>query len=187
METPIFVASYVLLWLIVLLQSTVVIALIRRVSLDSSSKPEWSYRVQPLDQGSTAPEFAAMSLHDSSTITSKDFQGKRILLGFVTAGCVKCDEAVAQAPTVAKNYSASIVLLCGSTKRDCQEHFSNIRIDDGAIFLFDEGAGIAGMYGVYGAPVFVLVDSDWRIEKYGAPHDEGHLETISTESQMIKQ
>lgn len=179
MGSTLFSISYIGLWLIVLFQTSVLIGIIRRVSPNVHlADGGFMSRVNPLPHDSAAPEFTTVALANNESVSSaRDLSGRRTLLGFVTPGCGQCLDAISSAVPVARNYAARLVVLCGGTAKPCTEHFISRPggDEDEPLLLLDEDRAIANLYGVNGTPVFVLINQDWRIERYGAPDDSGEL------------
>ena len=84
---PILVVSSILLWLMVLFNLLLTVALIRRAA---AKQPGFATENVPtLEIGSQAPDFTAETL-DGEAMTLDDYAGKSIALIFVSPTCKPC-------------------------------------------------------------------------------------------------
>jgi peroxiredoxin len=82
----ILIASSILLWVVVVFNLLLTLALVRRFSTIQRT-PE----VETLEVGQPAPDFAAEAL-DGRTVTLGDFEGRSLALIFVSPTCSPCIE-----------------------------------------------------------------------------------------------
>lgn len=92
METGL-VISMVLLWVVVLLNLLLTLALIRRLNRTSTSPHAQAIPKVGPEVGQRAPDFTAQTL-DGATVTRESYTGKKVALVFISTHCGPCREAL---------------------------------------------------------------------------------------------
>ncbi len=114
---PVLVTNLVLLWLVVLLNLLLTIALIRRFNRMSS----FADMDVGLEKGSLAPDFQAETL-TGETVTLADYARKAVSLIFISPHCSPCLEKIPKLNALAaKAEQAGVEMLLVNTDGDKAE------------------------------------------------------------------
>jgi hypothetical protein len=170
MDSTFFLVSYILLWLLVLFQTLVIVGLVQRTA-EAPKDVHTRLEADQLPAGSLAPDFTLAQLRASTPVDSTRLHGRRALLGFVSPTCSSCIGAVEKAQTVAERREAALVVVCGGPQSACEEYFQREVDGNGAgvLAVWDDDSHVGRKFGVHSPPVFVEIDEQWRVERYGMP------------------
>lgn len=174
MNVP-YVASYVVLWVLVLFQSLMIVALTRAV-----------YRLEsiggPLDRGEPvglrsrpAPEFEAVAT-DGTTIDSHQLRGRRSALLFVSPTCPACLASLDEVAALKSKVNDNVIIV---NRAPLEESRQLARTYDlGVPIVPDEFATIGDLFAITRHPMAVLIDEEYRIEKQGEPKRGAEMEAM---------
>lgn len=113
--SQVLVASIVLLWIVVLGNLVLTLALVRRLSGGGAADGQ-AVSAAGLEAGQRAPDFTARWV-DGGEVRRDDFRGREVAFIFIAPGCVPCEELVprleAIAPDVARA-GAELVVVCAA-------------------------------------------------------------------------
>lgn len=157
------------LWVIVLINLVLTLALIRRFN-QAPMETHYSHAVNMLPVGSKSPDFAVKAL-DGTVFNTESFQNKERIMVFVSPDCKPCDE---QMPTLEQFYSnvrsldnvTMIVISLGdeeATRQYVQERNLNL-----PMYVAEHGNNsLHEKYKIPGTPSFYIIRKDGNIEAGG--------------------
>ncbi len=169
----VFLITYVGLWLLVVLQSLVLIELVRRVNGGRVSPQTNATQDEPerlLSTGTLAPRFKAVEITSTATVDSETLLGRPVTLVFVGANCSACakvtDELVERhrSPNQERD---QVVVICMGKSPDCKSFVDNYL--PGVPTLWDQDLEIARQFKVKQTPTLIQLDPTWRVLRYGVP------------------
>lgn len=167
MGAPLFIVSYVALWVLVTLQAAVLLEVVRRLARLDAPIGGLGGR---LPSGYDAPAFEAEELSDDRVLTSEDLRGTRVLLTFVNTTCQRCRTSLPAMRKIAERSSAELMLVCRGERGECSQLIDGNA--DGLRLIWDPSGGIGRQLQITDVPGAVLIDERWRIVKYGRPGSE---------------
>lgn len=168
--------SYIALWALVVLDSLVLLGLVRIVAQLQRSRTEpasrWGERPEP---GEPAPAFQTVDL-DGRPVTSDDFAGHLRALLFVSATCESCAPSLDELRALNHKSGHRVTVVCRGGPEECRD-----LVERHGIWLTtvaDEGYEISTLFGISRVPTAVLINSDDRIQSYGEPMRRDHMEAV---------
>jgi peroxiredoxin len=157
----ILIASSVLLWILILANLLLTLALVRRVNANSS-------RRTGLRKGQQAPPFAAETLH-GERVTLTSYLGRELVLVFISAGCGPCHELLQSFEALRRKATNAGVLLALVSLSDRDETMA--LVDQFSIaepILIAPGSNpFKHDYKVTQTPAFYLIDTKGTIQVSG--------------------
>jgi peroxiredoxin len=159
METALVVSS-VLLWLIVLANVFLTLALIRRLNRMGQSGLEIGLKV-----GTTAPDFTAQTVQ-GVTKTLADYLGQAVVLIFVSPSCQPCRESLPMLQKTAVEAGASgveFVLVSGGTLEDTQAWNQEATIQLPLLVATQAQNPFFQDYHITSTPTFCLLGADGKV------------------------
>lgn len=161
-----FWVSYGALWVILLLQTAVLLEVVRRLA-KTPGLPSVQRGADPLETGTKAPKFTAPVLGDGTFLDSDTLLGRQFLVHFVSPTCPTCEETLGVTLDIGERLGAELLAVCRGERASCEDFVR--RHLPGTVSVWDEGDEIARRFQVHSSPLSVLVDEEWRIVKYGRP------------------
>lgn len=180
MESLAFATSYVGLWLLVLFQTVLLLALTRNLY---SRDPAQSARSEQRDTtlapriGDGAAAFRTVDAFTGSTVTEEIFAGKFTALLFVSPHCASCMTTLDELNALRHKARGNVVLVCGGNQEECARvvrRFEGLTLPT----LIDSDNAIRNAYRVPGTPYAVLVNEVGKIEFSGQPQRHGEVEEL---------
>ena len=163
-----FVVSYIAMWLLVVFQGLLILALLKQLGeLKQLAQFRGVPGVDPLLAGSAAPKFEALDLRSAERITTHVFNGHGGALLFLSPECGSCLELADGLRQSALNGLPPIVTFCQGSKLACAS-FVN-RLGPEIYTLSDDDNEVAMRYRVDGSPTAVVINPDVTIAAYGNP------------------
>lgn len=159
LETALALSS-VLLWLVVLVNVFLTLALIRRLNGTGQSLGEVG-----LKPGTTAPDFRAQTLQ-GVTKTLADYSGKATVLIFVSPTCQPCRERVPMLQQTAVEASASgveFVLISGGTMEETRAWDQEVGIQLPLLVAPQDQNPFFTDYQITSTPTFCLLGADGSV------------------------
>ena len=181
MSTP-FYLSYVALWILVIIQSLILLGLVRMVYQLQQSSPAGAGRSdEGMATGQEAPPFSAVDL-SGTPINSADLSGRVRALLFVSPTCQPCIEVLEEdMPYLNHKANGNVIVVCRAGRAACarlaEKHRLNVPV------LADEDDTLTQLYHVTSVPTVVLIDANDRIQSYGQPERNGLAELFTDASQ----
>lgn len=181
--SPLFIASYVVLWVLVIFEGAIVLGLVhltgRLLAKDQQrTRAPVRSRDGQLAPGQEAPLVAATGL-TGEAVNSRDFAGKPWALLFVSPTCLGCATTLADLKVLEGKVQGNLLVICRADATSCMRLAETY--DDTARTVADADDRITRLYGISSTPTAVLIDSQNRIEKYGAPHRDGVAEVLAND------
>lgn len=173
-DHPLFYASYVLLWLLVLGQSLVILGLMRTI-YTAHSEPAEMKRIGPRP-GEKVPAFSALDLISGRQVRSSEFLGKLTALLFVSPHCASCMTTLEELNALKHKARGNVVLICRANSEDCARLMKRYGL--ALTTLIDEHNNIGALLGVTGTPYSVVVDEKGEVEIAGRPLRTDEMEQI---------
>jgi methylamine dehydrogenase accessory protein MauD len=157
--------SSLLLWVVVLLNLVLTLALIRRVN----ASPGQSLTVET---GPTirekAPDFSATTL-DGETVTLSRYAGKATTFVFVAPYCQPCHELLPSLKTLTPQADAELVLVSDGSLKETQEMIREKDIQLPVLIAPREENPFLGMYNISMTPSYCSLDEQGVVLSAGHP------------------
>jgi hypothetical protein len=168
-----FGTTYVILWLVVLIQGILVLLLVHRLT---QVRPAGGF-IQPLPSelpiGGRAPEFSGIDVRSGSVLTSSILRGRITVLLFVSPECSGCKRLVYDLVSVSASLLDGVIVVCHGTMQSCAAALAQLaaRVP---ILCADQARGLSE-YKVSGLPVSVVINPDWTVADVRRPNSADHV------------
>lgn len=116
METWVFV-SMIALWIVVLLNLVLTLALVRRINNSSGASP--AIETGP-PVGEKAPDFTATTL-TGEKVTLASYTGRATTFLFVASHCQPCHDLIKTLSTLAHDVSSELTLVLNGSRQEAEE------------------------------------------------------------------
>ncbi|HVR96576.1 MAG TPA: redoxin domain-containing protein [Thermoanaerobaculia bacterium] len=158
-----FFSSYVALWVLMILQSLILLTLLRMVhELRSSGAGGRS-----AFEGKPAPELTATAL-DGTRVGSDQFLGRLTALLFVSTTCPSCTTTLQELRGLYLKSHGNVIVVCKANRQDTLRLVQTFKLE-GLRVIADEDDHIGQLYGITSVPTAVLINGNGRIQSYGHP------------------
>jgi methylamine dehydrogenase accessory protein MauD len=168
-----FVISSVLLWVVVLFNLLLTLALIKRVNAQprnqAPEEPEVPRDAVP--KGTEAPNFSAHTLA-GETVTRDSYKGQPTMLIFVTPTCKPCRELLPilkQLAPQAKRAGVNLILVSGDMHEATQQMIDKEQIDLPVLLAPRHENTLWLDYKISGTPSFYFIDAQGIVRASGFP------------------
>lgn len=176
--TSIFYVSYGLLWVLVVLQSLVLLGLLRTVYRSNAEpaleRPEATngYLI-----GEPAPEFTAVDV-TGARIDETALAGRLTALLFVSPDCLTCTATLDELEALNAKVKGNVMVVCRGTRAECVKlgELYGLKVP----VILDEDREVSERFDVRATPTAVLVGRNGRIQTYGQPMRAEELEALVT-------
>lgn len=180
----VWLASYVLLWAVVIVQTVLLLGALRQlglIQLRIGSDPGILITAEGIPRGAMAPDFEAQLAASGTTVRRSEFLDRRLLLVFLSPSCVSCKQLIPHLNAIHKEYSKDVDILavCNGSRRACADFARVFRI--GPPVVADLSNGIAASFGINATPFAFLLDADGRVLIRGIANDWTQLERMLEE------
>ena len=170
---------YTPLWLPIVLNGAIVLALLRQaVEIKGLLEHVSVDRVGMAGVGKAARAFVESDLHSGRRLSLETFSGQKGVLLFVSSRCGHCTSLVEQLPSLGPLLS-SVIVICG------EETTRNALVTDNSIqYIYGRGPALAEKYEITQYPTAVVIDETSTIVERGTPKtsaDIGVMLGITTE------
>lgn len=163
MTDPIIVTSVVILWVLVLINLVLTLAIVRRLNRGSQR------RVETLRWGQNAPDFTATTLN-GNTVSLASYAGHDALFIFVSPTCGPCQEALplyeSLAPVAART-GVETVLVSTSTRDETLTMAQRAHLNMPILVAPAGENPFMQDYKVMGTPYYCLVDANGKVKRHG--------------------
>jgi hypothetical protein len=132
-----------------------------------------------LPEGSPAPEFGGPELRSGHYTSSRDLDGRGVIILFLSPECEVC-KSLADSLRAAGTEAPPVIALCQGGEQACAGFAT--RLGKEVPLLFRGAQETAAAYGVSGFPTAVVVDTKRKIRAYGQPRDIGDLKSLWADS-----
>lgn len=178
--TIFFYISYGALWILVILQSLVLLGLVQVVH--QLRKPGITVSAF---EGKEAPEFSARDL-SGVAVTSADFKGRLTGLLFVSTNCQACLETLQDDIAYLYNkVQGNVIVICRAERKDCARLVEQYGLT--VPMVVDENNQISQLYDISSVPTVVFIDADNRIITRGHPKRPELKEILENVAHMAPQ
>lgn len=183
MNLDLFHISYIAIWVLVLFQGFLALALLRRMEeLRDLMKQSWGGGLEEnfqeedfLPAGSRAPEFAGVDARSGKPIGIHNLDGGGALL-FLSSECRLCRGLAESLRKYPLNGLPPIIAVCRGGK-EAATFFGKRLSED--IFIMSEGAEeTAKLYRVSNYPTSVVIGPGRTVRAYGQPSDVENLRAL---------
>ncbi|GIK56281.1 MAG: hypothetical protein BroJett015_19440 [Chloroflexota bacterium] len=160
---PIFVISSILLWIVVLFNLLLTIALIHR-----GSPKRTQSNVNTMKIGSLAPDFEAETLN-GKTVTLTDYARKSVAFVFISPACPPCIESIPTLNTLgphARRAGVELVLVNTTSKADAAAFVEEYDVKLPVLVAPQGTNRFVDDYKVNGTPFFCFIKNS-RVESAG--------------------
>ena len=174
-----FFTSYVAMWILVLFQGLIILALLRELSeLRRRLELGALENEDRLPIGTEAPEFTGVDVRTRQPVTLKtiDREGGAIL--FLTPDCNLCKNLANSLRAPALSDLPTVIEFCQGSERGCSAFFE--RLDPKGHLVHRGAEQVAALYHVTGSPTAVIVDGERKIRGYAHPQDLEDLKKLLT-------
>jgi peroxiredoxin len=173
MSTP-FILSYVLLWAVVVLQSMLLLGMLRVIqNLQQGHAQEHGGADEPAAEptaerliGQEIPAFAAVDIFGAS-FGSEQLRGRSTVVLFASPNCASCLLALEELNTVGRKANGNVVVVCGGRQDACRRMAQDFSLT--VPVILDPDDEIQRLFDVAANPTAVLLNPNNRVVSYGHP------------------
>jgi peroxiredoxin len=167
----VFVVSSILLWLVVLLNLLLTLALVRRVNAHGVNTVGVS-EIGP-SIGEQAPAFSAQTLEGAPvTLESYTRRGRATVLLFISAGCQPCRELLASLEDLlpgAQQTGTDLILVSSDGREKIHALLTELQLDIPVLLAPRDSNPFFTDYHITGTPSYCVIDEDGTIQSAGHP------------------
>jgi methylamine dehydrogenase accessory protein MauD len=171
-----WLVSYMVLWVVVLLQGLVIFVLLRQLGMMYLGTAQ-GVAHDGLPLGERAPDFSASDL-EGGTVSLADFRGSPLLIVFGSPNCVPCRRLIPDLNVFAQDGAAEaqVLFLSRGTVEDSRRFVKEEDVQVAvATFPDDE---LAEKYRARVTPFAFLVDGEGVIRAKGLANNRDHLDML---------
>jgi methylamine dehydrogenase accessory protein MauD len=176
----VWLASYVVLWLLVLVLAFLLAGALRQVGLLQlrlGDDPGALITDAGLERGVKAPDFTALDSESRELVTFSELPAKPRLLVFASPGCLSCRELIPGLNEVRKTRPEfDFLVVCRGDAESCQSFGRMNRLE--APMLVDTNGQIEKDYLVTLTPFAYLLDHERNVVIRGLANDWRQLESL---------
>ncbi len=175
-----FYVSYVALWILVILQSLILVGLVRMVhELRQAGVPV------RLSEGQEAPKFSVVAL-SGEPISTADFAGRFLALLFVSPDCSACVATLENdMGYLHRKGQGNLIVICKAGRAECVKLAERYELT--TPMVADEDEQISRLFAVSAVPIAVLINESNRIQSYGQPEHEEPEKTLKQAAEVQAQ
>ncbi|HET8629148.1 MAG TPA: redoxin domain-containing protein [Thermomicrobiales bacterium] len=169
-----FYLSYAALWVIVILNTLLLLGVVRMVYQLQHSGGDGK-----LKPGEEAPPFRAVDLA-GTPVRSADFAGRLTALLFVSPTCPSCTTTLAEMDALRYKAQGNVIVICRAGRDDCARLAARHQLNVPTIA--DEDEEISRLFDISSVPTAVLINAGGRIQSYGNPMRGEDLEALFSQA-----
>lgn len=166
MEASLIVSS-LLLWVIVVCNLFLTLALVRRLN---NARP--SSKLDPgLSAGEIAPDFTVQTV-SGETVTRSMYAGRKVAFVFISAHCAPCHDLVLQLESLtsqAAQAGVEVVLVSSDTQEETRDFIEQKRIHFPILVAPRETNAFFDDYHSPGTPAYCFINTDGKVHSAGIP------------------
>lgn len=188
--SALWMASYILLWGIVIVLAFMVMGLLRQlglIQLRMGIEPGVLITPEGLERGVEAPDFEAIDVQTQRLIRLDQFRGKRVVLLFLSPNCLACRELIPHFNEVARAEQGKIEVLavCYGAESVCGEFARQFHVHP--TLVADPTNAIAARYQVRVTPFAFLIDEYGLVLIRGIINSWPQLEALLEEEGTLQE
>ncbi len=172
METALVVSS-ALLWLIVILNLLLTLALVRHVNAGGGVNGVGAVDAGGLSAGERARAFSAPTLEgETVTLESYTGQGRAAVLLFISAGCQPCHKVLAILGDLlpgARQSGTDLILVSSDEREQTQAMLTQFQLDIPVLLAPRDSNPFFADYNITGTPSYCVIDEDGTVQSTGHP------------------
>lgn len=183
MDAPLLTGSYVILWIVVLVQTIVLIELLRQVGIFRRRLGDEAGALvteSGLERGSQAPAFARRELQTGRMVTEADLRGRAALVLFLSPRCQSCRELAPALPDYVRQVreEASVFTVCSGPADECERMMRSLKLTP---VLLDPDQSMATSFKSLQTPTATVLDPEGRVRIQGIVSNTRHLDGLLDE------
>lgn len=162
-----FLISLILLWIVVLLNLLLTLAIIRRLNIGS--------RQTGLQHGQMAPDFTAQTLSGES-VKFQDYAGHPTAFVFISTRCSHCEKLLPELEVFgpqAIRAGVNLVLVCDNQREEIQGYARKHNIHLPVLIAPRSENPFFQTYQVKGTPFYCYIDNHGKVQSAGHPNMMG--------------
>jgi methylamine dehydrogenase accessory protein MauD len=177
----VWLASYVILWLLVLVMGFLLAGALRQlglVQLRLGDDPGALITDTGLERGTFAPDFTALDANSGESIALSDLPARARLLVFVSPSCLSCRELIPGMNEVqaTRGREFDFLAVCRGDLESCRSFARMNRLH--APMVVDTAGQVEKNYEVSLTPFAYLLDHERRVVIRGIANDWRQLESL---------
>lgn len=175
------ILNNVLLWVLVLLNMIITLALVQRVNKLNSMQAGNAVEEQPpLKAGEPAPEFEARTLNGEK-VTLSDFLGKVTMFIFISSQCPVCGEKVVYVNSLLakQNLSFKPTFVCVDDMETARSFIRKLEVDVPVIVAPESSNPFKNDYNIIGTPSYCTIDENGKVKSSGFGANEELLSLMA--------
>jgi methylamine dehydrogenase accessory protein MauD len=176
----VWLASYIVLWVLVLLLAFLLAGALRQLGLFQlrlGDDPGALITDSGLDRGAQAPDFTALEAESGELVSLSDLPAVPRMLVFASPGCLSCRELIPGLNEVRKTRGGfDFLVVCRGDLESCQAFGRMNRLE--APMVVDTTGQIEKDYLVTLTPFAYLIDHEGRVVIRGIANDWRQLESL---------
>ena len=179
-----FVVSYVGLWIVVVVQTLILLGVTR-----SLYELRNEFAEEPTMKGRRVPKFSTTDLW-GQPLSSDSILGSPTALLFVSPDCSTCTVTLAELKPLVNDVKRSLVVVCGGPGDECRQ----LALDYGLTVpvIADEDDELKRLFAISGTPIALRINAYGVIESHGEPArgelwEELVAETVGTQESGSQQ
>jgi methylamine dehydrogenase accessory protein MauD len=176
----VWLASYVVLWVVVLLLAFLLAGALRQLGLLQlrlGDDPGALITDTGLERGATAPDFTALDAESGELVSLSDLPAVARMVVFASPGCLSCRELIPGLNEVRKTRGEfDFLVVCRGDLESCQAFGRMNRLE--APMVVDTTGQIEKDYRVTLTPFAYLIDHEGRVVIRGVANDWRQLESL---------
>lgn len=187
--SDLWIASYVLLWLIVVGMAFLLMGVLRQLGLiylRLGPDPGALITPEGLARGSQAPDFKAVELLSGQPIHLSEFRGRRVLLAFLSPTCSPCRDLLPYLNEIAHRQRGKIevISICQGSQATCME-FGRVYLLQTPL-VADPTNAIGAQYDAGFTPFAFVIDEEGIILIRGVVNTLPQLEALLSEEGTLQ-
>jgi methylamine dehydrogenase accessory protein MauD len=184
-----WIASYILLWLIVAGMAFIMLGLLRQLGLIQARLGlEAGALITPegMERGTKAPDFEGLELTTKKHIRFTELQGRRVLLIFLSPICVPCRALAPHLNEVSSRFRSQIetLAICQGSEDACIEFVKLSKLQ--TKLIADPANFIGASYNVKFTPFAYLIDENGLVLIRGVVNTSAQLEALLQEEGTLQ-
>lgn len=185
----IWTISYIAMWVIIAGLTFTVVGLLRQlglIQLRLGVDPGALITTEGIARGVPAPDFEAADVGTGKRVRLAEFRGQRVMLVFLTTGCLACRELVPHLNEVAREYRDSIQFLtvCYGDVPACSYFARTHHLE--ITMLSDPTNVVATSYGITATPFAFLIGEQGLVLLRGVANSWPQLEALLKEEGTLQ-